>query len=155
MTTLRHQVWIDAPAATVYGALATAEGLGAWWAPHTSTETDEGLVLAHSPGPAHGDVRMKVIAAVPDRRIEWEIISSHPPQSPASAWTGTRISFDLNVRPSPGHWLGMENEGKPLIALDFRHSGWDESSEFLPFCNYAWGVTLEMLRVWCETQAAG
>jgi uncharacterized membrane protein len=28
VTTLHHQVWIDAPAAKVYGALATAEGLG-------------------------------------------------------------------------------------------------------------------------------
>ena len=30
MATLYHQVWIDAPAAKVYEALATAEGLSAF-----------------------------------------------------------------------------------------------------------------------------
>ena len=62
MTTLYHQVWIDAPVANVYPAIATAEGLGHWWAPHTSTETAAGLVLAHNPGEAHGEVRMKALA---------------------------------------------------------------------------------------------
>lgn len=150
MTTLRHQVWIDAPAATVYDALATAEGLGRWWAPHASTETDEGLVLSHSPGAAHGDVRMRVLDATPPRRVEWEVISTHPPRSPASAWTGTRVVFEIGRRPSPGHWMGMENEGEEMTVLDFSHAGWDGDSEFLGFCNYAWGVTLDGLRRWCE-----
>ncbi len=65
MATLYHQVWIDAPVAKVYEALATAEGLGNWWAPHTSTQTGAGLVLAHSPGEQHGDVKMKVLDTVP------------------------------------------------------------------------------------------
>jgi uncharacterized protein YndB with AHSA1/START domain len=150
MATLRHQVWIDAPAEKVFGALATAEGLSQWWAPHTVTDTPDGSVLAHSPGPEHGDVRMKVLDATPERRVEWEIVSTHPSRSPASAWTGTRIVFEIGRRPSPGHWLGMENEGEPMTVIEFRHSGWDESSEFLGFCNYAWGVTLDLLRQWCE-----
>lgn len=152
MVTLRHQVWIDAPAGRVYDALATAEGLGGWWAPHTSEETGDGPVLAHSPGPAHGDVRMLVVDRVPGERVEWEIVSTHPARSPASAWTGTRIAWELSERPSPGHWMGMENEGRPMTVVDFRHSGWDERSEFLGFCNYAWGVTLDMLRQWCEAR---
>lgn len=152
MTTLYHQVWIDAPAAKVYEALATAEGLGGWWAPHTSTETEEGLVLAHSPGEAHGDVRMKVLDRTPDRRIEWEIVSTHPERSPASAWTGTHIIFEIVEKPSPGHWMGMDDDGRTMTVLNFRHTGWDENSGFLGFCNYAWGVTLDMLRQSCESQ---
>ena len=69
MATLHHQVWIDAPVAKVYEGLATAEGLGGWWAPHTATPTEAGLVLAHSPGPEHGDVKMKVVGLVPETRI--------------------------------------------------------------------------------------
>jgi uncharacterized protein YndB with AHSA1/START domain len=76
MATLYHQVWINAPVSKVYEALATADGLGSWWAPHTSTETATGLVLAHSPGAEHGDVRMKVLDTTQDTRVEWEIISS-------------------------------------------------------------------------------
>jgi hypothetical protein len=55
MATLYHQVWIDAPAAKVYEALA-------------STETEDGLVLAHGPGPAHGAVQMKVLDSTPNKR---------------------------------------------------------------------------------------
>ena len=43
MATIDHQVWINASVAKVYKALATADGLGSLWAPHTSTETDAGL----------------------------------------------------------------------------------------------------------------
>ncbi len=32
MATLYHQVWINAPVSKVYEALATADGLGKWWA---------------------------------------------------------------------------------------------------------------------------
>lgn len=152
MTTLHHQVWIDASPVTVFGALATAEGLGQWWAPHTTEETGEGLVLAHSPGPAHGDVKMKVLDATPDKRVEWEIISSHPAQSPASSWTGTRIVFEIAEKPSPGHWMGQPKAGENLTVLNFYHSGWDETSPFIGFCNYAWGVTLDMLKNWCEAE---
>lgn len=151
MATLHHQVWIKAPARRVYDALATAEGLR-WWAPHTSTQTDDGLVLAHSPGPAHGDVQMKVIESLPAERITWEIISTHPERSPASAWTGTRMRFEISEQPSPGHWMGMDNEGETMTVVDFYHGGWDEQSEFIGFCNYAWGVVLDMLRNWCESE---
>lgn len=46
MATIHHQVWIDAPVSKVYEALATADGLGKWWGPHTSIETADGLILA-------------------------------------------------------------------------------------------------------------
>ncbi len=39
-----------------------------------------------------------------------------------------------------------------MAVLDFRHSGWDENSEYFGFCNFAWGETLLMLKQWCESQ---
>lgn len=150
MATLYHQVWINAPRTKVYEALATAEGLSHWWAPHTSKETAEGLVLAHSPGEGQPDVEFRVLERTPNERIEWETISRHPKESPASAWTGTHIAFELSERPSPGPWLGMDNEGETMTVLDFRHSGWDEKSPFLGFCTNAWGLALEGLRTRCE-----
>ena len=154
MATLFHRVWIDAPVSTVYAALVSAEGLGNWWAPHTSTETSRGLVLAHNPGPGHGEVQMRVVERTNDTRVGWEIISTHPKQSPAAAWTGTHITFELSETPSPGHWVGMDEEGKTVTRVDFRHDGWDERSEYFGFCNYAWGVTLDMLKKWCESAAS-
>lgn len=98
MATIYHQVWINAPAARVYNAISTAEGIGSWWDKQTVTETDTGLVLEHNPGPMHGVVRLKVLELTPDKRVEWECISTHPENSPASAWTGTRFSFDISER---------------------------------------------------------
>lgn len=152
MATLYHQVWMNAPVSTVYAAISTATGLGQWWAPHTSAQTPDGLVLAHNPGPEHGEVRMKVLDMVPDRRVEWEIISTHPRRSPASAWTGTHVIFELAERENPGARLGIEHDGPRMTVLEFRHTGWDEGSEYLGFCNFAWGATLVMLKQWCESR---
>jgi uncharacterized protein YndB with AHSA1/START domain len=152
MATLYHQVWIDAPIGTVYDALASAEGLSGWWAPHTATHTDAGVVLAHDPGEPHGPVRFLVRAAVHPRRLEWQVISSHPPQSPASAWTGTRVAFDLGERPNPGVWRGIPSERPSLTVLEFRHTGWDEASEYFGFCNFAWAQVLTLLQRHCEAR---
>jgi len=44
MATIHHQVAIDAPAAKVYEAIATPNGIGTWWDKQTATHTDRGLV---------------------------------------------------------------------------------------------------------------
>lgn len=150
MATLHHQVWIDAPVSKVYGALATADGLGTWWAPHTSTETEDGLILSHNPGPEHGEVKLKVLDRIPDRRVEWEVVSTHPPTSPAFGWMGTRILFELDERDNPGTRMGVVGGGPRMTVLDLRHSGWDEESEYFGFCTYAWGLTMLMLKDGCE-----
>jgi uncharacterized protein YndB with AHSA1/START domain len=150
MATLYHQVWIEAPLARVYEAVATVEGLGEWWAPHTSTVTDDGLVFAHDPGERHGKVRLKVIDLEKNRRVEWEVISKHPELSPASGWMGTRILFEFSEALNPGGWRGISEGERMLTVLEFRHSGWAEDSPFLGFCNFSWGVVLGMLKEWCE-----
>ncbi len=152
MATLYHQVWINAPAAKVYEAISSADGLGRWWAPHESTETDRGLVLSHDPGPEHGAVRLKVLDLAPNKRVAWECISTHPKSSPASAWTGTHLTWEISERDNRVALTGLGRDGDRIAILDFIHSGWDESNEYFGFCNFAWGGALEMLKKWCETK---
>jgi hypothetical protein len=45
-----------------------------------------------------------------------------------------------------GPWLGISSGRRHMTVLEFRHSGWDESSEYFGFCNFAWGETLLMLK---------
>ena len=139
MATIYHQVWINAPTAKVYEAISTAEAIGTWWDKQTATETDTGLVLEHYPGPEHGVVKMQVLQMVQDTRVEWECISTHPKTSPASAWTGTHVVFEITAR-------------EKMAILDFRHSGWDKNSEYCGFCNYRWGVALQKLQQVCESR---
>jgi hypothetical protein len=82
----------------VFEALSSAESIGKWWDKQTATQTDVGLVLEHKPGPEHGTVKLRVVEMIPNRRVEWECISTHPQSSPASVWTGTHFIFELEKR---------------------------------------------------------
>lgn len=48
-------------------------------------------------------------------------------------------------------WLGISDGGPHMAVLEFRHSCWNEDSEYFGFCNFAWGETLLMLKQWCES----
>jgi uncharacterized protein YndB with AHSA1/START domain len=135
MSTIHHHLQIDAPITIVYGAIATADGISTWWDKQTPTQTEHGTVLEHNPGPQHGIVRLRVVELVPDQRIEWECISTHPTSSPASAWTGTHFIFDLAAGEAPG-----------TTRLDFRQTGYDERSEFFAANNGAWAQVLQNLK---------
>ena len=147
-TALKHETWIKAPATKVYQAISTAEGIGTWWEKQRAVETNGNVVLEHNPGPEHGVVKMKVLDLVKDKRVEWECISTHPATSPASAWTGTHVVFEIARRMVPP-WASSKRE---ITALQFNHSGWDEDNEYLGFCNFAWGQVLEKLKEVCESQ---
>jgi uncharacterized protein YndB with AHSA1/START domain len=134
MATIHHQVAIDTPAATVYEAIATPDGIGTWWDKQRATPTDRGLVLEHHPGPEHGVVKLRVVELVPGRRVEWECISTHRRSSPASAWTGTHFIFEITER------------GATASLVDFRQTGYDERSEFFASNTAAWGQVLENLK---------
>jgi uncharacterized protein YndB with AHSA1/START domain len=150
MAELYHQVWITAPSTTVYEAISTEAGIAGWWDTPKTVKSDSGVVLEFNPGPEHGVLRAKVAAAIHDRRVEWEFVSTHPRNSPAFAWTGTRVSFEITRRAVPP-WAA---ERVDTAIVDFRHSGWDERSEYLGFCNFAWGEALQKLKQWCEARAA-
>jgi uncharacterized protein YndB with AHSA1/START domain len=151
MATIHHQVAIAAPVAKVYAAISTADRIGTWWDKQTPTQTPDGLVLEHDPGPEHGVVKLRVVALVPNERVEWECISTHPVSSPASAWTGTRFVFEMAERDSPAARFGYRGEGR-ATTLDFRHVGYDERSEFTGFNNFAWGQVLQNLKQVVESQ---
>jgi uncharacterized protein YndB with AHSA1/START domain len=141
MAAIHHQVLINAPVGTVYEAISTADRIGTWWDKQTPTQTDLGLVLEHNPGPEHGVVKLRVVALVPNKRVEWECISTHPKSSPASAWTGTHFIFEMVER---------DNGAKPnqvrATSLDFYQTGYDERSEFFGSNNSAWAEVLQNLK---------
>jgi len=139
MATIRHQVLINAPVAKVYEAISTADGISTWWDKQTPSQTDQGLVMEHNPGPEHGVVQLRVVELIPNKRIEWECISKHPASSPASAWTGTHFVFEL-----------AEGAG---TTVDFSQVGYDEQSQFFESNKDAWGEVMQNLKKVVESQA--
>jgi uncharacterized protein YndB with AHSA1/START domain len=142
MATIHHELSINAPVERVYEALSSADQIGTWWDKQTAIQTDRGAVLEHNPGPEHGVVRLRVAEQVPNRRIQWECISTHPKSSPASAWTGTHFIFELEGIDSSG-------AGRDRIhttRLDFRQVGYDEGSEYFDSNRAAWEKVLQKLK---------
>ena len=131
---------IDAPVVRVYEAIATADGISSWWDKQTPKQTERGLVLEHYPGPEHGTVQLRVVELIPNQRIEWECISTHPASSPAFAWTGTHFIFELAER------------SVDSTALDFRQTGYDERSRFFETNSAAWWEVLQNLKRVVESQ---
>ncbi len=151
MATIRHQVLINAPVAKVYEALSTADGISTWWDKQTATQTDRGLVLEHNPGPEHGVVKLRVVEQVPNKRVEWECISTHPKSSPASAWTGTHFIFEIVERDNVVS-SGANPDQVRATTLDFSQDRYDERSEFFESNKLAWGEVLQNLKQVMESQ---
>ena len=149
MATIYHRLSINAPAAKVYKALSTADGIGTWWDKQTARQTERGMVLEHYPGPEHGVVKLRVVELVPNKRVEWECISTHPKSSPASAWTGTHFIFEIA---EGGAASGSEDNQQRTTTLDFRQVGYDEQSEFFGSNNFAWAQVMQNLRKVVESQ---
>lgn len=143
MAIIHQEISISAPVAKVYGALASADQIGTWWDQQKEVRTSRGLVLEHDPGPEHGVVRLRVVGLVPDKRVEWECISTHPKSSPASAWTGTRFIFELAVRTESA---GVGRDQVRTTTVGFRQVGFDDRSEFLQANITTWGQALHKLK---------
>ncbi|HEY3038683.1 MAG TPA: SRPBCC domain-containing protein [Pyrinomonadaceae bacterium] len=146
MATIYHQVSIDAPVAKVYAAISTADGIGTWWDKQTPIQTDRGLVLEHNPGPEHGAVKLRVVELIPNKRVEWECISTHPKSSPASAWTGTHFIFEITEGGDVAAASGSKPNQHATTILNFRQTGYDQRSEFFGSNNFAWGQVLQNLK---------
>ncbi len=131
MPDILHRVGIKSPSPErAYRALATREGLAAWWTHGTHGDSTVGGTLQFR-FPA-GGFDMTVTELQPARRVEWQVVDG-----PAE-WVGTRIHWDLR------------QEGDYTIVM-FRHEGWKEPVEFMHHCSTKWGVFLLSLKALVET----
>jgi uncharacterized protein YndB with AHSA1/START domain len=72
-----HRVGIKAPAAKVYAALSTIDGLAGWWTKATSGSSKIGESIAfrfHQPsGEEIGGLDMEVLELVPEKKVRWRV----------------------------------------------------------------------------------
>jgi uncharacterized protein YndB with AHSA1/START domain len=136
MADINHRVGIRAPAAQVYAALSTVDGLAGWWTRATSGEAQPGGTLTfrfHDPaGDDIGGFGMDVLDATPDRTVRWRVKDG--PQE----WIGTEIDFSL------------ARDGDYTIVL-FGHRNWPEAREFMAHCSTKWATFLISLKELVET----
>jgi uncharacterized protein YndB with AHSA1/START domain len=131
MADILHRVGIKAASPEdVYAAIATRDGLAAWWTSDTQGESTVGGVLEFRF--KAGGFDMKVVDLEPAKRVLWEVIDG-PPE-----WIGTTVSWELKP------------EDDYTIVL-FKHEGWREPVEFMHHCSTKWAVFLMSLKSLLET----
>lgn len=131
-----HRVGIKSSPEKVYGALATREGLAAWWTRDTQGDGKLGSALNfrfHNPAGAEiGGFDMKVLELQPSKRVLWQVTGG------PDEWIGTKISWEL------------KQEDDHVIVL-FKNLGWKEAAEFMHHCSTKWAMFLMSLKSLLET----
>ena len=131
MVDILHRVGIrsSSPDET-YKALATREGLAAWWTNDTRGESKVGGVLQFRF--KAGGFDMKVLELEPVTRVLWQVVDG------PKEWIGTKVGFDLK-----------QDDGFTVVL--FKHQGWKEPVEFMHHCSTKWAVFMMSLKALVET----
>ena len=134
MVDILHRVGIKSSLDDVYRALATREGLAAWWTDNSQGESKVGGVLQFrfKLKDDAGAIGMKVLELHPARHVLWQVVDG------PEEWVGTKISWEL------------KQEDDWSIVL-FKHQGWKEPVEFMHHCSTKWAVFLLSLKSLLET----
>jgi uncharacterized protein YndB with AHSA1/START domain len=126
-----HRIGIKAPIAKVYQALATVEGIAAWWTRSVTGDAEVNgtiQVRFHSKaGTEIGCMDIQIIALEPNHRVVWRI------QSGPDEWIGTEVTFAIESA-----------EGQTIVLFD--HSHWREQVEFTAHCSTKWAIFLLSLK---------
>ena len=133
---LVHQVNVKATPETIYKAISTTEGLGAFWTSESKAEPKVGSIASFGfGGPTQ---RMRVDELVPGKRVKWTGLADFP------NWGDTTVSWDISPAES----------GETTVT--FRHANWPEtvSQDDLGSINYTWGLIVERLKQYAETGKA-
>jgi len=131
-TAIRHRVGIDAPQDQVQRALATVEGLAAWWTRDTTGDATTGgtLDFRFGDGPDRR-IAFVVVEASPDL-VEWRGLPEGPDE-----WVDTTVTFEL-----------AHENGETVIM--FTHGGWREPVPFQAHCSMKWAAYLLSLKTLLE-----
>ena len=131
MVDILHKVGIKSSSPDeTYKALATREGLAAWWTNNTQGESKVGGMLQFRF--KAGGFDMKVLELQPAKRVLWQVVDG------PEEWIGTKVSFDLK-----------QEDGYTIVL--FKHQGWKEPVEFMHHCSTKWATYLMSLKSLVET----
>jgi uncharacterized protein YndB with AHSA1/START domain len=136
MVNIIHRIGIKSPAAQVYKALSTIDGLSHWWTDEVAGEEAMGgkikFTFRTETGEVKGEMIMEVKDLQPEKNVRW--VCTEGPKE----WIGTDITFDLS-----------QQDGQTIII--FGHRNWQGEVEFKAHCSMKWAVFLLSLRAYVET----
>jgi uncharacterized protein YndB with AHSA1/START domain len=136
MVDILHRIGIKSPAARVYKALTSLEGLGHWWTEEVLGETRIGGKIEFrfraKTGELIGSMVMEVQELDDDKEVRWRCVAG------PEEWVGTDITFQLS-----------EQDNQTIVL--FGHRNWREAVEATYHCSMKWATFLLSLREYVET----
>ena len=132
-----HEIDIAAPAAKVYDAIVTEDGLKAWWTDDSTAEPAVGSVARFGfyGGAVYFD--MKVTELESPSKVRWQCVGG-PPE-----WMGTTVTWDL----------GPGDNGAARVR--FAHKGWPSTDGAFAKANTTWGTLMQKLKDHVEGKNPG
>ena len=132
MPDIKHAIQIAATPERVYPLVATADGLGLWWA-EDITEPAGAVELGFFNRTTV--YRLRLTVEQPPARAEWLCESG-------DEWRGTSVSFHMEAT-------------KTGTLLRFAHSNWMVETDYFVSCNTTWGELMFRLKAVAEGKTPG
>jgi uncharacterized protein YndB with AHSA1/START domain len=132
---INHQVGIKTTPENVYKALTETERLARWWTTDTKgsgVKVGDNLEFWFNNHSFCQNFNIKDLE--PGKRVVWKA----PTGQGDGEWEDTEIAFTLSV-------------DEKQTFVQFRHTGWKESTDFQGHCSMRWAVFLLSLREFLET----
>ena len=136
----RKQLLISAPPAAVYRAIATREGLRAWW--NDTCEADGAVGGQATFRFGRNRKVMRIASLIPGREVRWHCVEANieaPGVTRKDEWVGTEMVFKLTPQ-GPGN-----------TVLEFEHIGLTPALQCYQICNGGWNYFLVSLQSLAET----
>jgi uncharacterized protein YndB with AHSA1/START domain len=132
MPDIQHAIQIASRPETIYPLIATAKGLGQWWAADI-TESAGAVELGFFKRTTVYRLRLTVDQA--PVQADWICETGQE-------WSGTHIVFRLESRASG-------------TLLRFTHAGWESATDYFISCNTTWGELMYRLKAAAEGKSPG
>jgi hypothetical protein len=132
MADIQHAIQVASKPDAIYPLIATAKGLGQWWAADI-TEPAGAVELGFFNRSTVYRLRLK--ADQPPLHTDWICETGNE-------WSGTHIIFRLEPRGSG-------------TLVRFTHGGWATETEYFVSCNTTWGELMYRLKAAAEGKSQG
>ena len=131
MNAINHRVGIKASPEKIYELLTTDNGLSKWWTNDVSGAAEVGSIIEFRFGGGGPDFMVSEL--IPNELVRWKHSGSMP-----EAWMGTEILFKV-----------IKEDEQTFV--NFSHSDWKESTDFMAHCSMKWAVFMLSLKDVAET----
>lgn len=130
MADLRYDLLIASPVDRVFQAMATPDGLNAWWTLSAEGHAIGGSTWKLGFGPDH-NWEAVVTTAMAGLELEWKLTQAD------EDWMGTRVGFRLSRTGT-------------RTRVEFHHAGWREENRHFRSSSFCWALYLRLLKRYVE-----